>query len=246
MTPGLAVFKLAFQLSPILLCNGIATDIPGGVLPIIAITEASHFVLGLLSGTDNIELDNFFAHYHPMPGSTLVDNQVGTYPFANQAVAANAIISQPLRLSMMMHCPARDILGYPNKLVTMMALKAVLDKHSSLGGTYTVVTPVYPYTNGILTRVTDVSDGGSKQAQNAYQLDFEFPLLTLETAQSVQNSLLNKLDGGTQVNATNGAVPWSGLSTGVGQPDTLFGSSVIPAASGLSAATTAPFAGGLA
>jgi hypothetical protein len=54
MTPGLAVFKLAFQLSPILLCNGIATDIPGGVLPIIAITEASHFVLGLLSGTDTL------------------------------------------------------------------------------------------------------------------------------------------------------------------------------------------------
>lgn len=238
MTPGLAIFKLAFELSPILLTNGIAIDVPGGALPIIAFTEAAHFVSGLLSGAANIELDDFFAHFQPLPGSTLIDNQVGMYPFANQSVAANAIIAQPLQLSMLMRCPARDELGYATKLVTMLALKAVLDQHNNRGGTYTIVTPSYFYTNGILMGMRDVSDPQSHQVQNAYQLDFLFPLLTLEAAQSVQNNLMSRLTGGTQV---SGQPAWSGLTPTVGNANSLAGPSLIPASSGLPAATTAPF-----
>jgi hypothetical protein len=241
MTPGLAAFKLSMQLSPILLTNGIAQQITGGILPIIAITEAASFVTGLLSGADNIELDNFFANYSPMPGATLIDQQIGTYPFANQAVAANATIAQPLQLSMLMKCPARNALGYGIKLITMMALKSTLDQHNQLGGTYTIVTPSWFYTNGILTGMRDVSGGESKQVQDAWQLDFTFPLLTLEAAQSVQNNLMSKLTSGSQV---SGQPAWSGLPPGAGDPNSLFGPLVIPSAGTLPAGQIAP-AGGL-
>lgn len=245
MTPGLAAYKLAFQLSPILLTGGLAGDIPGGVLPIIAITEAAHFVSGLLSGAENIELDDFFAHFEPLPGSTLVDQQIGSYPFANQAVAANATISQPLTLSMRMICPARDTLGYATKLVTMIALKTALDQHNLQGGTYTVVTPSGFYTNGILLGLRDTSNEHSHQVQNTYQWDFTFPLLTLNTAQQVQNSLMQKLSSGTQV---SGQPAWSGLDATVGAPNSLAGPSLIPSAGALPASNTSPFippAGGL-
>jgi hypothetical protein len=241
MTPGLAVFKLAFQLSPIVLTGGIAQDIPGGMLPLIAVTEAVNFVDGLLSGAQNIEMDDFFAHFEPMPGSTLVDQQVGTYPFANQAVAGNAVIQQPLTLSMMMKCPVRDTLGYAAKLVIMTALIQVINQHNARGGTYTVITPSQFYTNGLLTAIRDASSGESHQTQNAYQWDFYFPLLTLQQAQQVQNSLMSRLSGGTQVNAGES---WSGAAPAVGTPNSLLASSIIPSSGG-AAVTTSPFAGGL-
>ena len=217
--------------------NGIATNITGGVLPIIAITEAAHFLDGILSGTDNIELDNFFAHFQPLQGSTLVDNQIGTYPFANQAVAGNAIIAQPLNLSMLMICPARDALGYPLKLLTVTALKQVLDQHNAMGGTYTVVTPSYIYTNGVLLRLSDASIQSSVQPQNAYQWDFFFPVLTVETAQSVQNSLISKLTNGTQI---QGQAAWTGAGNAVADPSSLGITTTIPTASGLPGASVVP------
>lgn len=238
--PGFYAFKLAYQVSPILLTGGLAAGIPGFALPIIAITEAASFFSGILSGPDNIELDNFFANYRPLPGSTLIDNQIGTYPFANQTVAANAIIAQPLRLSMLMQCPARAVLGYITKLITLTALKQALDQHNQLGGTYTIVTPAYFYTNGILTNMRDVTPGGEGQVQSAYQLDFEFPLLTLETAQSVQNNLMSQITGGSQI---SGQPAWSGVGPTVGNSNSLAMPNLIPAASGLPAANTAPFGG---
>lgn len=239
--PGFYAFKLAYQVSPILLCDGIATNITGSALPIIAITEAASFALGLLTGPDNIELDNFFANYKPLPGSTLIDNRIGAYPFANRTVAGNAIITEALQLSMLMECPARATLGYVTKALTMTALKLALDQHNQLGGTYTVVTPAYFYTNGILTGMRDVTPSGGGQVQAAYQLDFAFPLLTLETAQSVQNNLMSKLTGGSQV---SGQPAWSGVSGTVGNSNSLAMPGFIPAASGLPAANTAPFGGG--
>lgn len=235
---GLAAFQLSFELSPILLIDGIATQIAGGVLPIIAITEAANFITGLLSGGSNLNLDNFFAHFQPLPGSTLFDLQIGTYPFANQSVAANATIMQPLQLSMLMRCPARNVLGYAAKLGTMMALQQVLSQHAALGGTYIVITPSYFYTNGILTNLRDVSDPESHQVQNAYQWDFTFPLLTLNQAQSVQNSLMSKLTGQTQLDSTS----WSGVGNTVASPSSLGATSLVPAAQS-GAATTAPFPG---
>src|SRR5271154_3476897 len=98
---GTAIWKLGFELSPIMLTGGLAGPM-GGMLPIIAYTEAINFVGGLLSGTENIEMDDFFAHFQPLPGSTLINLELGTYPFANQTVAANATIKQPLHLSLLM------------------------------------------------------------------------------------------------------------------------------------------------
>jgi hypothetical protein len=177
---GSVAFTLAFQLSPIILCNGIATSIPGGVLPIIAITEAVNFPLGLLSGSVSADLDSYFAYFQPLPGSTLGDNQIGSYPFANQAVAGNAIIQQPLTVSMLMVCPTQS--NYLASLGIMMALQATLQQHDQTGGTYTVITPKMFYPNMIRTRMVDVSTASSKQAQNTYQIDFVQPLLTLEAA----------------------------------------------------------------
>jgi len=245
MSPGLAAFKLAFQLSPIVLTGGLASSVTGsltgGALPIIALTEAVHFIFGLLSGAENIELDDFFAHFEPLPGSTLVDNQIGTYPFANQSVAANAIIAQPLQLSMLMRCPARDELGYATKLITMMALKQALDQHNQSGGTYTVVTPSYFYTNGIMTGMRDVSNGQSHQVQNAYQMDFTFPLLTLQAAQQAQNSLMSQLTSGTQI---SGQPAWSGAGNAVGNANSLISPSVIPSSASLPGTSVAPFSSG--
>jgi hypothetical protein len=240
--PGFVAFKLAYQVSPILLTGGLAGQIPGGVLPIIAITEAASFFSGLLTGPDNIELDNFWATFRPMPGGTLIDNQIGTYPFANQAVAANAIIAQPLVLSMLMQCPARAGLGMITKLITVTALKLALDQHNQSGGTYTVVTPSYFYTNGILLNMRDVTPGDSvDQPQSHWQLDFAFPLLTLNAAQQLQNNLMAKLTNGSQV---DGQPAWSGTSPTVGAPNSLAAPSLIPVTSGLPSANTAPFIGG--
>src|SRR5208283_2080625 len=105
----------------------------GGTLPIIAFTEAANFTLGLLSGPQNIALDQFFAHFQPLPGSTLFDLQVGTYPFANQQVAANCTIQQPTSLSYVMRCPARGAIGYVAKLGTMTLLQNALQQHAALG-----------------------------------------------------------------------------------------------------------------
>lgn len=240
MGPLYAAFKLAMELSPIMLTNGLAVGMPGGILPIIAITEAAHFTLGLLSGAENIELDDFFAHFRPVPGSTLIDNVVATFPFANQAVAGNAVIRNALTLSMQMICPARDVLGYADKLLTMTALKQTLDQHIMLGGTFTVITPAQIYVNGLLVRMVDASFQQSQQAQNTYQLDFFFPLLTLESAQQVQNNLISQITAGSQMNATNGAVGWTGVGPTVGNPNSLAGGEIIPSSSGI-AVTTSPF-----
>lgn len=237
MTPGTAIFRMAFELSPIMLTGGLAQQMTGGALPIIVFTEAANFINGLLSGGANIELDFFFAHFQPMPGSTLIDQQIGTYPFANQAVAANATIAQPLQLSMLMRCMARGALGYGTKLLTMMALQQVLAQHNSLGGTYVVVTPAGIYSNGILTALRDVSDARTEQTQNSYQWDFTFPLLTLEQAEQVQGSLMSKLTNQTQLGAGSS---WSGAGPAVGNPSSLLAPSVISSAA-TPAGITAPF-----
>jgi hypothetical protein len=236
MSAGMAAYKLSFELSPIIFTNGIADKIPGGMLPIIAITEALNFTVGLLSGGDNINLDNFFANFRPLPGGTLVDNQIGMYPFANQEVAANAIISQPLAISMLMLCPVRQRLGYASKLASMMALQKALDSHNSSGGTYTIATPSYFYTNCVMTGMRDITNGESAQAQSAWQLDFAQPLLTLEQATQAENSLISKITKGTPFNE---APAWSGLSPTVGLPPTLAAPSIIPAASGAAGAGAA-------
>lgn len=228
ISAGSIAFKLAYELSPIILVNGIASNIPFQMLPIISITESINFATGLLSGSVDIDLDRYFAHFQPLPGATMIDQQIAMYPFLNQAVAANAVVSQPLQVSMLMHCPAQTSMGYLTKLATMTALQATLAQHNASGGTYTIITPSYFYTNCLMTGMRDVSSGETQQTQVSWQLDFVQPLLTLQQAQQAQSSMMNQLTNGTQI---VGQPSYSGLAQASGQASVGSGA-IIPAATG--------------
>lgn len=233
-----AAFKLAYQLCPVFLTNGIATNMPGGALPIIALTQGQDFVFGLLTGSSDItNTDNYFANFEPLPGATLIDQQIATYPFANQTTAANAVITQPLTVSLLMKSPARAFPnGYVLKLATMTALQATLLQHNATGGTYTIATPSVFYTNCLMRAMADVSTGETKQTQVTWRMDFMQPLLTLQQAEQAQNNLMSKLTNGTQI---QGQPSYTGVSPTVGQPDSLATPSIIPSSSGASGAGVA-------
>ncbi|WP_181969693.1 hypothetical protein [Paraburkholderia sp. DHOC27] len=220
---GYEAFKLSYEISPVILVNGIANLIPGQMLPIVALTEAASFTQGLLQGPSVPNLDQFFAHWKPVGGSTLVAQEIGMFPFANQAVAANAVIAQPLNVSMLMMCPVQQEAGYTSKLATLTVLKQTLAQHNSAGGTYTVVTPMQIYTNCLLLKVTDVSSGESKQVQYELQFDFLQPLIQINQLAQVYNSLMAKMAGGLP---TPQIPTWSG-------PSATFGNALPQAAGGV-------------
>jgi hypothetical protein len=205
------VFKLGYQISPIILTGGIATDL-GGVLPIAVLTEGVSALVGLIGGNFPTSLDDFFAQFIVMPGGTLIEQDLGRYPFANQATAANAVITDPLTVSIRMDCPANNNGGYVSKLATLTALQAALSAHNAAGGLYTVATPGFIYPNLLMRKLTDISGSGSKQVQYQWQFDFEQPLVTLQAAQQVYSSLINKIAGGTQI---SGIPSWSSISNSV-------------------------------
>ena len=146
-----------------------------------------------------------------MSGATLLQNELGRYPFANQAVAANAIIAQPLRFSFMMECPSQGGGGYVSKLLTFTALQSILAQHAAAGGTYTCATPAFIWTNAILMSLRLLDGQGEKQVQTACQWDFEQPLISLAAANQAQNAQMSKLTAGGQTTGDN-----SGLAATVG------------------------------
>jgi hypothetical protein len=206
-----AIYQFGFEISPIILQNGLAATLPFGMLPIVTITQASSLGIGLLGGHLELGLDDYFCRFEPLPGATLVNNAIGRYPFANIAVAANAIISEPINVSMLMKCPISQEAGYISKFMTISALKGALDYHNSLGGTYIVATPSYVYTDCILLGLVDASSGASKQPQNAWRWDFIKPLVSAEDAAGAQSSLMSKLSSGGMVTDPS----WSGLGTSI-------------------------------
>ena len=228
-TNGQVAYQLAYEISPIVLTGGVAQNF-GGMLPIVAITEEANFLTGLLSGGSNLSLDNFFCHWRPLPGALLQNNQIGRYPFANQSVAANAIIVEPLTVSMLMLCPARTEAGYLAKFAQFLALKAILDKHVQMGGTFAVLTPTALYTNCLLTALRDISGGESKQPSIAWQWDFEPPLISLSAAAGAQANNVAAATNGTQ---TDGASSGSAYAA-TQQPGALV-PNVVPAAQNLPA-----------
>jgi hypothetical protein len=197
-----SAWRTTFELCPIILSGGIASNIPGGMLPAVAISQAINFTTGLLTGNNVPNLDGFFAHFMPVPGATLIENQFGMYPFANLAVAANALIAQPLHLSMRMICPVNTTAGYYTKLATMTALKAVFDQHNNSGGLYVIMTLSYIYNNCVMIGMRDIGAEQTKQVQVEWQIDFMKPLVTLADASSTYNNQMNQINNGTQ---TNGA-----------------------------------------
>lgn len=200
-TGARAQYDRAFQISPIILQGGIAASAQGGLLPII------HYTGG--APADSSEA---FAIYLPMPGSTLISQAVGMYPFANQAIAANATIQQPLTLSMVMIAPVSQAGGYLSKFHTFSALQRALAQHNASGGTYIVATPAFMYTDLLLTAMTDITpeisaDEPSKQVQIQYQLDFIQPIVTLAGAAAAQSALTQKITNGSKI---TGTPKWSG------------------------------------
>ena len=174
-------FQLQYQIAPIILTRGAY----GNGMSIIS----------LLGGIPS-SFDNTFAKFQPLPGATLIEQTIGQYPFANQSVAGNAIIRQPLALSLVMITPQAQNNSWSLKLSTMTSLKATLDNHNNAGGTYTVMTPSYTFIDMVMIALVDMSTGETVLAQNAWRWDFHKPLISLQDAASAQNSLMSKVTSG--------------------------------------------------
>jgi len=196
-----SAYNLAFQISPLVLQGGIVGSSQGSLAPITDYTGGS---------LDS--LDDAFAHYLPLPGSTLISQTIGMYPFANQSVAANATIQQPLTISLLMIAPVNQPDGYQSKLSIFSNLARQLALHNSIGGTYIVCTPAYIYNYLLMTAMTDVtpeiSADGNKQSQTSFQLDFIQPILTAQGAQQALNAQMQKQTNGNQQQPN--AISWSG------------------------------------
>lgn len=221
------IYRLGFEGSPVILTRGIAQLIPGNMIPIIALTESINFNLGLMNG-DLPSIDKLFAHWEVLPGSSLQRNNIGMYPFANQVIAANAVIKEPLNVSLVMNCPVQQPGGYYSKLATISALKVTLDYHNQNGGTYTIATPSYIYTDCVLQAVTDITSGDSAQLQTAWQFDFLQPLISAQQAIKLGGAL-SAAEGGLPI---TGQLSWSSVANTVGNSLSGFAGS-IPGLSGL-------------
>jgi len=237
-----SVYDLSFQVSPIIFHNGIASGMPGNLLPVIALTgQVAALAQGALSGIINgsgLSLDDFYARYLPIPGGTVINQALGAYPFANQSVAANAIITQPKNISLMMIAPVRDMGGYLTKLALFTSLVTSFETHNQSGGTYHIATPSFIYTDCIMQGMTDITSGDTKQKQIMWQLDFAKPLVTMNDAAAAFSKQISALSGGQQivssaVSATTGAVASAtqGITGMAGSVNT-FLSSPISAATG--------------
>lgn len=200
-------FQLAFEISPILLVDGIAADIPGGTLPIAAITEGLSLANGLLHG----EINSPTAHFMPMAGTTLVQQDVSNLNFYNQLTAANAVVNKSNRVMMQMVRPVSTTDGgYATKSLTFTALKMALDKHNQSGGSYTVLTPAFIYTGCLLRSVIDNSGFSeqNKQVQHSWMFEFEQPLLKISQLQAALGPLMDKFDSGMP---SSTGLTWSGV-----------------------------------
>ncbi|MEB2545668.1 hypothetical protein [Burkholderia cenocepacia] len=207
-----SAYDLSFQVSPIILNGGIVANTLGGMMPIIGLVGQLGALAQSVLSSGSVSLDNFFARFVVLPGGTIINNAVGTYPFANQQVAGNAIVMQPKNVSLLMIAPVKDAGGYLTKLAIFTSLQSSLEAHCAAGGTFHVATPARIYTNCILTSMTDVTSGEGKQQQIQWQLDFVQPLLTQQAASSAFGALMSKLAGGQQVTSP----AWSGAVAAAG------------------------------
>jgi len=204
MNPISAAFTLSYEISPIILTNGLASFSPLG-LPLVAITEALSTAyttnpFQLISGQGITIPSQPFFTWRPLPGSTLWKSEVAEFPFYTNRIAANSQLQQPLNISMLGHCPAGKDSPFGVKIATMTALQSVIQNHINAGGTFTVLTPSYIYTDCLLTSMTDVSTGETNQAQVTWQLDFTQPLITFPSGLGALNDVMTALtDGATKV-----------------------------------------------
>lgn len=180
-------FQRKFEIEPIILINGIATGKENNAMSILELTEGP-------AAIRFADPNDYFAHYRVLSGGTLAEWGVAEYPFASMTMAANAVIQNPLRISLLMICPAQanGYSNYTTKESTLTNLKTQLDTHVLAGGYFVVATPGYTYNACLLTSLRDVSTTADKQVQFLYQWDFMQPLLTQEAANVVFNNLYNR------------------------------------------------------
>lgn len=190
---------------------------PGAMLPMLHLFAPGGTGLDLPYTID--DLDDAFGAFNVLPGGTLVSQSIGKYPFANQYVAANAVIEEPLTISLIMDAPMRGPNAWAIKMMVMSNLKSTLDSHNSVGGLYTVVTPAFMYQNLVMTALTDNSRGTGTLPQNAWRFDFEKPLIALSDLQGAQNHLMGLMSSqlptngqqtGPQIGAPAASLPTTG------------------------------------
>lgn len=214
--------QLSYQVCPIILTGGVASNIPGGTLPILSLFMAVDF-----SG----DLDDSFASFNVLPGGQLVLQEIAKYPFANQYVAANAVIRQPLTLSVIMDTPMRGPKAWANKQSIFTALKGILENHNNTGGTYTVMTPAYMYDNMVMISMTDNSRSNNSLPQNAWRFDFERPLVAMQELTSSLNVFNNNINSQVPTDTSQ-----TGVQTGL-QGGNIVGGEAIAQLPGSSATT---------
>jgi hypothetical protein len=199
-------YTLAFQVSPIIFVGGIAKGVPGNMLPFVAtIGELAGLAQGLLSG--GLGMSAFPIQFVPVPGQQAISQTAATYPFANQHVAANAVVQQPKSVSLRMIAPVRDTGGYLTKLALFSSIQTTFERHNDMGGWYTVATPSLICDDLLMLDMTDITGGDTKQQQVEWQINFTQPLITAEKARYAYSNLMAKMKGG-QKTAGN----WSGIS----------------------------------
>jgi len=152
---------------------------------------------GISSGGQNTN-NAAFGSFRVLPGGTLMDNEIAHFPLASQSVAANAVITQPLKVAVEMVTPAGGDVTLARRLSLFTSLKNVLDNHTALGGYYNVATPAFIYTGCLLVDLVDGSDvPDGAQTQVKWIWNFEQPLITLTQAQATVNDAMSKLTGKT-------------------------------------------------
>lgn len=222
-------WKLSYQVSPIFLTGPPVSNVPNGMLPFLSIVDPGAFPATSneaysYSSTSGVappqlqmvalnqkSLDEAFGAFNVLAGGSLIQQTVAKYPFANQSYAANAILRDPLHVSLIWDTPMRGANAWGQKLTVMQSVKQRLDSHNNGGGTYIVVTPAYVYDNMVMLSLTDASRGSSNLPQNAWRFDFERPLIVLQELRRAQSALMSKLTNGV---ITDGN--WSGPAAGLG------------------------------
>jgi hypothetical protein len=189
-----AQIQLAYQVCPIILTGGSASQVPGAMIPMLSLFSPGGTALNL--PFDIGDLDDAFGSFNIIPGGQLVLQTIAKYPFANQTVGANAVIKEPLTLSVIMDAPMRGPNAWAIKKTVFTSLKGALDAHNNVGGTYTIATPAFTYDNMVMTALTDNSRGNASLPQNAWRFDFERPLVALQDLADAQNALMSKLTNG--------------------------------------------------
>lgn len=225
-------WQLAYEENPVTLVGGIA-GAPGGTLPL------STLLNGALFAGSTVGIDEAFAKFYPLPGASLIENQLGEYPFASLAIAANSIIKQPLNVSLLMRCPVTPNSGWSNKLSIITGLQNTLANHCAQGGTFIVATPSFWWSDAILVGLHDVSGGETAQAQYALRWDFRKPLISGQQIAGQLNSLMQSLTSGQ---ATDG----SGTDFSAATPAAIGSPGVTPsqtsaASTGIPSNSTIPF-----